>query len=93
MEPFNIKINHNQQEITLTILPEKDYFKIVYFGAIVGAIKQLDHDWELVAEDEIEPGILPLYDYKQSYSDDQPKVVLNLPEINQIAGEIENVIY
>lgn len=89
MEPFNIKINHLEKEITLTISPEKDYYRIIYFGGIIGAIKKLGHDWELVPEDEIEAGDLPIYDFKQSYANDQPKLTLNLPEINQIAAAIE----
>ena len=92
MEPFNIHINHKGKEITLTIKPEQDYFKIIYFGGIVGAIRKLGTDWELVEEQEMEPGDLPLYDYKMGYDEDHEKLELNLPEINQIAGEIENTI-
>jgi hypothetical protein len=92
MEPFNIRIPHKGREITLTIQPEKDYFKIIYYGGIVGAIKNYDTDWELVAADEMEPGNLPLYDYKMGYGDNHEQLELNLLEINQIAGEIENVI-
>lgn len=92
MEPFNIRIHHQNQDITLTILPENDYYKIIYFGAIVGAIRQLKYDWELVPEEEIEPGNLPPYDHKQGYDTDSPKLELHLYEINQIAGEIENII-
>ncbi|RZL46805.1 MAG: hypothetical protein EOP00_13845 [Pedobacter sp.] len=93
MEPFNIKISHHNNEVTLTILPEKDYFKIIYFGGIVGAIKPVGHEWVLVEEEEIEPGDLPLYEYKHGYADERPKLELNLPEINRIAAEIENVIH
>jgi hypothetical protein len=96
MSPFNIKIEHAGKEITLTIIPENDYFKIVYFGAIVGAIRKVETDrkieieWELVEADEVEPGNLPWYDYKQSYTEDEPEFNLQLPEINRIAGAIEN---
>jgi len=35
---FNIKFGYGQKEVTLTILPQKDYFKIIYFGGIMGAV-------------------------------------------------------
>ncbi|MFI5452939.1 hypothetical protein ACHMWN_12370 [Pedobacter sp. UC225_61] len=92
MEPFNIHIQHNGEEITLTVLPEKDYFKLIYFGAIIGAIKETEGEWELLEEDEIEPGALPLFEYKNG-GHEQLKFELNLPKINQIAAEIENFIY
>ena len=92
MEPFNIRIPHKDEELTLTILPEKDYFKVVYFGGIVGAMKEVDGAWVLLPEEEIDPGDLPFYDYKMSV-DDQPKLELSLPKVNQIAAEIENVIH
>ncbi len=92
MEPFNIHIQNNDDEVTLTVLPEQDYYKIVYFGGIIGAIKEFDGGWELLAEDEIEAGGLPFYDFKHGV-DNQPKLELNLPKINQIAAEIENAIY
>jgi len=92
MEPFNIRIPNNDEEVTLTILPEQDYFKIIYFGGILGAIKEFEGAWELLPEEEIAAGDLPFYDYKHGV-DDQPKLELNLPKINQIAAQIENVIH
>lgn len=92
MQPFNIHIENNDEKVTLTILPEKNYYKIVYFGGIIGAIKSVESGWELLAEEEIEAGGLPFYDFKHGV-DEQPKLELNLPKINQIAAEIENAIY
>lgn len=92
MKPFNIHIQNNEQEVTLTILPEQDYYKIIYFGGIIGAIKEFDGGWELLPEEEIEAGSLPFYDFKHSITD-EPKLKLTLPKINQIAAEIENVIH
>lgn len=92
MEPFNIHIHNKDEEVTLTILPENNYFKLIYFGGIIGAIKEFDGGWELLPEEEIEAGGLPFYDYKKSV-DDQPKFEMNLPKINLIAAEIENVIH
>lgn len=92
MEPFNIHIQNDNQEITLTVLPESDYFKLIYFGGIIGAMRESNGEWELLPEEEIEPGALPFYDYKHGI-DEQPKLELSLPKINQIAAEIENIIH
>ncbi|MEJ5995821.1 hypothetical protein WG904_15430 [Pedobacter sp. Du54] len=91
MQPFNIHIQNNEEEITLTIIPEKNYYKIVFYGGIIGAIEAFEGGWKLLEEEEIEAGDLPFYDYKHGV-DNQPKLELNLPKINQIAAEIENVI-
>ncbi|WP_131539336.1 hypothetical protein [Pedobacter nototheniae] len=89
MNPFNIHIIHKQHNLTLTILPEDDYYKIIYFGGIIGAIRNRGTEWELVPEDEIEPGDLPPFDYQHN-EQNRPELHLNTLEINQIAGEIEN---
>ncbi|MFD0941498.1 hypothetical protein [Pedobacter boryungensis] len=93
MEPFNIHIQNNDEQVTLTVIPEKDYFKLVYFGGIIGAIKESEGEWELLEEDEIEPGLLPLFNYKNGVNNEELKFELSLPKINQIAAEIENAIY
>ncbi|SFH02064.1 hypothetical protein [Pedobacter insulae] len=92
MEPFNIRIQQNDKDVTLTVLPEGNYFKLIYFGGIIGAIRESNGAWELLPEEEIEPGGLPFYDYKKGLID-QPELTLNLPKINQIAAEIENIIH
>jgi len=92
MEPFNIHINNNDEDVTLTVLPENNYFKLIYYGGIIGAIKELNGAWELLPEDKIEAGGLPFYDYKHGIAK-EPKLQLSLPKINQIAAEIENAIY
>ena len=89
MDPFNIKINLAEKESTLTILPTVSGYKIIYYGAILGAIKQVHKQWHLLPEDEIEPGELPLFDYRKSYAIDEPKPVLTKNLINEIANQIE----
>lgn len=89
MEPFNIKISPKRQIVTLTILPEALYFKIIYYGAIVGAVKKVANDWVAIPTDDIEPGDLPLYEYKQSNIAEQPNFELSLRLIRQIGKEIE----
>lgn len=52
MTAFNIEIDHNDQALTLTIIPKADYFKIVYLGSVLGAIKKQESDWILLKAEE-----------------------------------------
>jgi len=64
MEPFNIRIEPEGQEVTLTILPTDDgYYKVIYYGGILGAVtkKELQNDWRKVPDEEVIAGELPLY--------------------------------
>jgi hypothetical protein len=88
MTPFNIEINHNDQAITLTIIPKDDYFKIVYLGGILGAIRKKQSDWFLLKAEEIEPDELAPFDY--TLTENGHHLSLGVAEINQISGAIEN---
>lgn len=88
MTAFNIEIEHDDQTISLTIIPKDDYFKIVYFGGILGAIRKQGSDWTLLKAEEIEPGELAPFDYK--LTEDGHHISLGVAEINQISGAIEN---
>lgn len=68
MEPFNIKINVAEKEITLTILPQDDEYKIIYFGGIIGALRQENDNLNFIRPEDVVPGSLPLYKYKQTDS-------------------------
>ena len=88
MKVFNIYIEHNDQQITLTIIPKDDYFKIMYSGGILGAIRKQGSDWILLEADEIEPGEPAPFDYKQTA--DGHHITLGVAEVNLISGAIEN---
>jgi hypothetical protein len=63
MEPFNIRISYGTNEVTLTILPDDEgYYKVIYFGGILGAVCYDGKDWDLVERDKISAGDLPLYE-------------------------------
>jgi len=65
MKPFNIKVGFGEHEVTLTILPaERGHYIVIYFGGILGAVKQDqdDESWEQVPDEDIEAGDLPLYE-------------------------------
>ncbi|MDQ0638677.1 hypothetical protein QF042_002242 [Pedobacter sp. W3I1] len=88
MTAFNIEIDHNDQAITLTIVPKDDYFKIVYLGGILGAIRKQESDWILLKAEEIELEELAPFDYK--LTENSHHLSLGVAEINQISGAIEN---
>ena len=88
MVPFNIQIDHGDDKITLTIIPKEDYYTIVYFGGILGAIRKMGPDWILLQQEEIDPGALEHFDHKQNF--EVTRLSLGIHEINLIAGEIEN---
>lgn len=72
MEPFNIKIEYHDRDVTLTILPEPDhkgYYKIIYFGGILGALYFDGEDWVMVQPEDVVAGDLPLYnpDLKENH--------------------------
>lgn len=89
VETFNINISHEGEPVTLTVIPENEYFKIVYFEGILGAIKNDGSDWKLLQEGEFEPGYFAPFDYKLT-NHHEKKITLGMAEINQIGGEIEN---
>lgn len=86
MTAFNIEIEHNDQAIILTITPKADYFKIVYLGDLLGAIKKQESDWILLKAEEIEPEeLMPFKLTEKGHN-----LSLGVAEINQISGAIEN---
>ncbi len=91
MEAFNIRIGYGENEVTLTILPTSDgYYKVIYYGGILGAVRQEDdmESWEEVPDDEIIAGDLPLY--KHDLTADRLDVVLDEITVKRIGEEIMN---
>lgn len=77
MEPFNIRINYLTAEVTLTILPsDGGYFKIVYYGGILGGLLNEERQWKLVPLEEVAAGDFPIYENKL----DDERVELKLDE-------------
>ncbi|TCD00721.1 hypothetical protein EZ449_19665 [Pedobacter frigidisoli] len=88
MTAFNIRFEHAGNTVTLTIIPKDDYYLIVYFGGILGAIRNRDTDWVILKKEDINHGELSYYDHTTESA--ATKITLGTAEINQIAGEIEN---
>lgn len=84
---FNIQIDYVGNEVTLTIVPQDDYFKVIYFGGIMGAVRLVDADWQLIDAEEIEAGDLPLY--SPDLKGERLEVVLDDNTVNAIGKEIE----
>jgi hypothetical protein len=84
MEPFNIRINYNAQELTLTILPETDRrFTIVYFGGVLGAVQNTSDIWELIDTRSIPDSGLP--EYRTGYKNSRTEIELTA-EVAQYIG-------
>ena len=89
MEPFNIKVNIATKEITLTILPiAANVYKLIYNGGIIGGIDLSAKRHKFVEPETLEPGGLPLYDYKKGVVAEEPLTLTN-DVMDQIALEIE----
>lgn len=93
MKAFNIRVGYGENEVTLTILPtQADYYKVIYFGGILGAVR-LDSDmetWEEVPEEEVIAGDLPLY--RHDLTADRLDVVLDEITIQRIGEEISSAV-
>lgn len=86
-EAFNIKIGYGSKEVTLTILHHKDYYKVIYFGGIMGAVKQVNEDWELMDPQEVDAGDLP--QYIPDLKGERLEIVLEEHTVDAIGSEIE----
>ena len=92
MEVFNVKIGFGENELTLTILPTENYYKVIYYGGVLGAIRPEDNhsSWVKVPDEEVEAGDLPLY--KHDLTADRLDIVLDEYTVNLIGEEIRAVI-
>lgn len=86
-EAFNIKISDGGREVTLTILGQAGYYKVIYFGGIVGGIRFIDGEWELIDAEEMAAGDLPKY--MPDPKGERIEVELNKHTVEIIGKEIE----
>ncbi|MEJ7558154.1 MAG: hypothetical protein WKF66_07580 [Pedobacter sp.] len=91
MEPFNIRINYNAQELTLTILPNTDMqFTIVYFGGVLGVVQYLGHSWVLMDRNSIPESGLP--EYKMGYKNSRTEIELTTEVVNYLGIKINSFL-
>ncbi len=87
-KPFNIRIKYGTNEVTLTILPaEEGYYKVIYYGAILGAVCYDGEHWEDVPAEKIAAGDLPFY--RSELNDGRIDVELTDYVIERIGEEID----
>lgn len=89
MEPFNIRIQTITKDTTLTILPAANGadFKVIYNGAVIGAVNKQNTEWKALADDELQAGDLPLYEIK--YGEKNTDFAWDSSTIKQIGSEID----
>jgi hypothetical protein len=88
MDPFNIKIKYGTQEVTLTILPtEEEYYKVIYYGAILGAVCFDGEHWDQVPLEQIAAGDLPFYE--PGSNGDRVEIEMTDYVIDRIGEEID----
>lgn len=88
MKAFNIHVP-SENNLTLTILFADKQFKIIYEGGIIGALKIKASGYEFISAEEVVPGQLPLYDYKQTNENlNGDPFILNDQNLNEIAEQI-----
>jgi hypothetical protein len=89
MEPFNIKIGYEDADVTLTILPIAEHqYKVIYFGAVLGAVQYLTGGWESIPVEELEAGDLPYYQHDSN--SDKANLILNESTVDEIGEKIEH---
>jgi hypothetical protein len=87
-ETFNIKVGYGKKEVTLTILETEDYYKVIYFGGIMGAVRCIDGEWDLIGLEELPGGDLP--QYSPDLNGDRLEIVLDELTVDAIGAEIES---
>jgi hypothetical protein len=93
MEPFNIRIPVENQQLTITILPaDENVYKVVYYGAILGAIRRepVEQTWLIVPMEELTAGDLPFY--QKGLHSDRLDFDLDAETIEVIGTAIETEI-
>ena len=91
MEPFNIKIGYGANQVTLTIFPIDEYqYKVIYYGAILGAVKYDIDCWESIPSEELEADDLPLYQH--DVNSGRIYLILNEATVDEIGNEIEDLL-
>lgn len=87
---FNIRVGYGKKEVTLTILQEEDYYKVIYFGGIMGAVRHVQNEWVLMKHTEIPAGDLPVY--TPELKGERLEIVFDERTAHAIGKEIEYLI-
>ena len=92
MEAFNIHLA-NKDNLALTILFADEQYKIIYDGGIIGALTFEGNQHHFIPQEDVEPGQLPLYDYKKTNESITTQAFIPTEkEIKEIAEEVKKVV-
>jgi hypothetical protein len=88
MEVFNIKVGFGHNEVTLTILPQRGCYIVLYYGGILGALRlESDNEtWEKVPDEDIDPGNMSFYQH--DLNADRLDIVFDEHTVHRIGEEI-----
>lgn len=92
MDPFNIIINVNGEQIDLNIHPqEAGTYKIVFLGALLGEIFMGSggENWEVMTAEELEPRGRPIYEYDENSGHED--ILLDDAIVQEIGRKISNL--
>lgn len=92
MDPFNIIIRADGEQIDLNIHPqESGSYKIIFHGALLGEIFMSSdgENWTAITAQELEPGGFPVYEYDENSGHEN--ILLNYATVQEIGKQISNV--
>lgn len=91
MDPFNIVIKAQSEQIDLNIHPQDGAnFKVVYHGGLVGEMFLDNGKWEAVSADDLDTGGYPVYEYDETSG--HADILLDQRVIAEIGRELDRVL-
>jgi hypothetical protein len=90
MESFDITIEIEDKEVSLTLQPEKaKVYKVIYHGMMVGEITDAEQEgsWQALPVEALRPGIYPMYEHDAAKG--TPRIVLDKSTLQKISDAIE----
>lgn len=89
MDPFNIIIKSNGEQIDLNIHPqEAGTYKVIYHGALLGEIFMGSEggNWKALTAEQLQPGGFPVYEYDETSGHEY--ILLDKETIQEIGRQI-----
>lgn len=93
MDPFNIVVNYQNEQVDLNIHPQAgERYKILFHGGLVGEMYRTDDRWQAVSANGLDGGGYPLdeYDETSGHADlllDEDVVLRIGEQLDQILGK------
>jgi len=91
MDPFNIVIKAQNEQIDLNIHPQDGAnFKVVYHGGLVGEMFLDNGNWQAVSADDLDSAGYPVYEYDENSG--HADILLDQQVIADIGRELDRVL-